>query len=70
MSSIKCPSCGLINFAAATICKRCQMPLAAAGQPPSHNLPRFRLPVMTFYGIGISLLDYRPLSADTYEATR
>lgn len=27
MASIKCPNCGLVNFAGAEVCKRCQEPL-------------------------------------------
>ncbi len=30
MSSIKCPHCGLPNFATAEICKRCEKPINAA----------------------------------------
>ena len=70
MSSIKCPSCGLVNFATANTCKRCNKPLAAAGEsafPPPRG---FRLPLTSFYGIGVTLLDYRPSSAQTYEVTR
>lgn len=29
MSSLKCKSCGLVNFASAEVCKRCSTPLAA-----------------------------------------
>jgi hypothetical protein len=30
MNSIKCPECGLVNFASAAACKRCQLPFEAA----------------------------------------
>ena len=33
MSSIKCPNCGLINFASAEACKRCKQTLEAAAYP-------------------------------------
>ena len=33
MSSIKCPNCGLVNFASATACKRCKQELEAASYP-------------------------------------
>ncbi len=33
MSSIKCPQCGLVNFATDTACKRCKTPLAATAGP-------------------------------------
>ena len=33
MNSIKCPECGLVNFATATECKRCQMSFAPEQEP-------------------------------------
>lgn len=33
MSSIKCPNCGLINFASATACKRCKQQLEVQSYP-------------------------------------
>lgn len=33
MNSIKCPDCGLVNFATASECKRCHMSFAAAQEP-------------------------------------
>lgn len=33
MSSIKCPNCGLVNFASATACKRCKQALEAQSYP-------------------------------------
>lgn len=33
MSSIKCPNCGLINFASAEACKRCKQTLGAPAYP-------------------------------------
>lgn len=38
MSSIKCPHCGLVNWATAEDCKRCKLPLAApAAAPPAQD---------------------------------
>ena len=34
MKSMKCPECGLINFASAAACKRCQLPFEAAPAGP------------------------------------
>jgi hypothetical protein len=34
MNSIKCPECGLVNFATATECKRCRMCFVAPEQEP------------------------------------
>lgn len=36
MSSIKCPQCGLVNWATAEACKRCKLPFAA---PPAQESP-------------------------------
>jgi len=33
MNSIKCPECGLVNFATASECKRCHMSFAPAQEP-------------------------------------
>jgi hypothetical protein len=33
MNSIKCPGCGLVNFATATECKRCQMSFWSEQEP-------------------------------------
>jgi hypothetical protein len=33
MSSLKCKSCGLVNFASAQVCKRCDAPLAEGAAP-------------------------------------
>jgi uncharacterized protein YbjQ (UPF0145 family) len=33
MSSTNCPNCGLVNFATAVTCKRCNNALASAGDP-------------------------------------
>jgi|GEM_PF-3172739 len=33
MSSIKCPNCGLVNFASAEACKRCKQTLEASAYP-------------------------------------
>ena len=33
MNSIKCPGCGLVNFATATECKRCQMAFVSEQEP-------------------------------------
>jgi len=33
MNSIKCPDCGLVNFATASECKRCHMSFAPAQEP-------------------------------------
>ena len=43
MNSIKCPSCGLVNFADADSCKRCGSDLAApaAGAAAADALPAF-----------------------------
>jgi hypothetical protein len=32
LNSIKCTGCGLVNFSAAEICRRCETPLTAAGE--------------------------------------
>lgn len=37
MSSIRCPHCGLVNWATAEACKRCKLPLSAT--PPSATSP-------------------------------
>lgn len=34
MTSIKCPNCGLVNFAGAEVCKRCQEPLIEGASQP------------------------------------
>ena len=34
MGSIKCPNCGLVNFAGAEVCKRCQEPLTEGPSQP------------------------------------
>ena len=46
MSSIKCQSCGLVNFANAEKCKRCKKPLAA-GSKDSLPLKEPFLPYQT-----------------------
>ena len=41
MSSLKCPSCGMVNFAATTACKRCQRLLrdhSLGFESPKHSL--------------------------------
>lgn len=37
MSSIKCPTCGLVNFATATECKRCKQNFEAHEDPYAHG---------------------------------
>lgn len=37
MNSLKCPRCGLVNFATATACKRCDEPLDASAPRPAVN---------------------------------
>lgn len=40
MSSLKCPGCGLVNFATETNCKRCGAPLANSTMPATGNQPQ------------------------------
>jgi len=46
MSSLKCPKCGLVNFAGSTICKRCQSSLSnvqsSGSNQPISVKPRVR----------------------------
>jgi hypothetical protein len=86
MPNQKCPACGLVNFASAQTCKRCEKPLAEESATPGvESAPhgsqasatkgsvdgrRILLKPQTFNGMGVAMLGYRQLSADTYQATR
>lgn len=88
MPNPKCKACGLVNFASAQTCKRCETPLldeSAAQQPKiesarpvsqasapkvSADYDRILLKPRIINGMGVDLLDYRQLSADTYQVTR
>jgi hypothetical protein len=86
MPNQKCPSCGLVNFASAQTCKRCEKPLFEQSATPgvesaphggqarapkgSVDFSRILLKPETFNGIGVDLRGYRQLSADTYQVTR
>ena len=67
MPNPKCNVCGMVNFADAQTCKRCETTLSGnnVAQPP-----KVRLKPTTINGMGVDLLGYRKLSADTYQVTR
>jgi hypothetical protein len=86
MPNQKCPACGLVNFTSTQTCKRCEKPLVEQSEAPSvESAPhgsqarapkgnadynRILLKPETFNGIGVDLLGYKQLSADTYQVTR
>lgn len=86
MPNQKCPACGLVNFASAQTCKRCEKPLfeqsatpGVESAPPgsqarapkgSVDCSRILLKPETINGMGVAMLGYRQLSADTYQVTR
>ena len=86
MPNQKCPACGLVNFASAQTCKRCEQPLVEQSAMPgvesaphgsqarapkdSLDYSRILLKPETFNGIGVDLRGYRQLSDDTYQVTR
>jgi len=37
MNSMKCPQCGLVNWATADACKRCRLPFNGAEAPDAHS---------------------------------
>ena len=43
MPSVKCPNCGLVNFASEAKCKRCGAPLATLTEPGYQPLPQFQV---------------------------
>ena len=86
MPNQKCPACGLVNFASAQTCKRCEKPLVEQSATPdvesappdnqarapkgSVDCSRILLKPETINGMGVAMLGYRQLSADTYQVTR
>jgi uncharacterized membrane protein YvbJ len=44
MSSIKCPKCGLVNFATADVCKRCGESLSKESSQVSDQTPSLDKP--------------------------
>jgi hypothetical protein len=86
MPNLKCKACGLVNFASAQTCKRCETPLLEQSAPTSvesaphvsqagapkdgADFSRILPKPETFNGIGVDLRGYRQLSADTYQVTR
>jgi len=85
MASIKCISCGLVNFATASSCKRCgneiSIGLSQSNKPSikidKGNSPvrantrhRFLLPSYSLNGCGILMYGHKQLSSDTFEVTR
>jgi hypothetical protein len=86
MTNQKCPACGLVNFASAQTCKRCEKPLFEQSATPgvesalhgsqarapkgSVDCSRILLKPETINGMGVAMLGYKQLSADTYQVTR
>lgn len=63
MNSIKCPECGLVNFAAAASCKRCQLPFETAPEGsggPFEAAPAFGSPGPAY--------DYLPPAFDDFDS--
>ena len=64
MTSIKCPSCGLVNFSTQSNCKRCNEPLHGSGITQQFQSIQDPPPPPTFHGTSVG--DYPAPVAQAY----